>query len=525
MIRIVALVVFGLTCLMPKWAWAETYVVAVGNNSGHRHEAPLRFAERDASIFAGVMTQLGDVRPENAAVVLGRKARRIQRTIEVFNRRISRLPARARRASTLVVFYSGHADARGLHPGKSTLSYDELKTAVSTSPAGVKLIIIDGCRSGALTRVKGVKRGKTFDINAMSELRSSGFAMITSSAAGEDSHESERLRAAFFSHHLTNAIRGIGDYNGDGRVTLSEAYSYTYHQTLRSSGTTASLQHPTFDNRLRGRADVALTEPGRFGRHVGFLVLHRPGTYLVVSARRSGPVVAKLQATKSGQRISLPPGPYLVQERREDTYHEYVVRIGTRSEIDLANVSSRTVAYARLVRKGGPVATSNTLTALIGARGPILDGTSPGLQFGLGYSLDLPWLTLGLRGRFTTASDTSDSGLANVTRRELGLGLTVERYVDFELLSLSFGLLTELTYLQQHIDAFVEEPDRHAVGGAFGGLVAIERELIPEASLRIEGGPITFILNRAQTIQGVQTSSTIDTPLTWWIAGGTAWRF
>ena len=47
----------------------ELYVVSIGNNSGHKDEATLRYAEADASEFAGVMRQLGDSPAENTILV------------------------------------------------------------------------------------------------------------------------------------------------------------------------------------------------------------------------------------------------------------------------------------------------------------------------------------------------------------------------------------------------------------------------------------------------------------------------
>jgi uncharacterized caspase-like protein len=75
----------------------------------------------------------------------------------------------------------------------------------------------------------------------------------------ESSQESDRLRGSFFSHHLVNALRGAADRNGDGRITLAEAYEYTHAQTLRASVQTVSLQHPTYAYDVKGSGDPLLT--------------------------------------------------------------------------------------------------------------------------------------------------------------------------------------------------------------------------------------------------------------------------
>lgn len=504
----------------------DVFVLAIGNNAGHADEVPLSYAERDAGQIAHVLKRLGGADAENTAVMLGHDASRIKFTLGVINSRIAALPKERRAAALLVVFYSGHADARGLHPGATTLTYGELRTLVELSAAGGRLIVIDGCRSGALTRVKGGRRAKPFEIAADNRIDATGIAIITSSTAGEDSHESERLRGSFFSHHFANAMRGVADFDADGDITLSEAYSYAYDQTLRSSGKTSQLQHPTFEKRLSGSGDLTLTEPGRFGRHTGELVLPRPGRYLIMRSRQGGAVVAEIDVDEGGRAIRLPPGSYFVQERQATSYLESAVAIGTGSRVDLADVGSRKIAYARLVRKGGAVESSHTLGVVLGARGAVIDGLSPHPHFALRYVLDLPWLSFGVRGRFTTGAAPSTTGLTYTRTTETALGLTAERYVDFEAVSLSLGLWGEAVYFHQGVEASLAEPDRHQLGGGFGALAAIERDFfIPEAVFRIEGGPMTLLYRRAVTAGGIETDAALATRFTWWFGGGMAWRF
>ncbi len=511
--------------LAPRLAAAEMHVLSVGNNEGQSGEATLRFAERDASAMAGVLKRLGGVKPVNSTLMLGQSADRLRQTLGVIRKRLRQRRGRERREMVMLVYYSGHADARGLHLGDSTLPYDELRKLVQKVPAAVRVLIVDSCQSGGVTRVKGARAAKPFKIRNDQRLRTKGMVIISSSAAGEDSQESDRLGASFFTHHFINALRGVADDNADGRVTIAEAYSYAYHQTLRSSGTTSALQHPTFEQRLRGRGEVALSAPGRYGGNTGKLRLHRAGTYLLMRNQRGGAIVAELQTDSPGRSIRVPPGRYLAQLRGSKAYYEYEVKIASGGETKLSELPSKRVAYARLVRKGGPQRASHALGVLVGGRGEILEGHGPRPQLALRYTLELPWLTLGLRGRLSTSSALSQSGLAHSRLTELGLGLSAERYIDFEPLSVSFGLWGEASYLRQQVATATNEPTRHGLGGAFGGLFALERDLIPELSVRLEGGPMTFFSQRATTSQGAESGQQLGTPLTWWAAAGSTWRF
>jgi hypothetical protein len=71
--------------------------------------------------------------------------------------------------AVLVVFYSGHADALALHLGGGALALERLEQLVRGSAATLRLLIVDACRSGALTRSKGgLAGGWAVDLPAFS---------------------------------------------------------------------------------------------------------------------------------------------------------------------------------------------------------------------------------------------------------------------------------------------------------------------------------------------------------------------
>ena len=99
----------------------------------------------------------GGVSSRRTVMLLGEDASTVRRALQEVNAAI-RAQAGAGHSTALVVFYSGHADATALHLGGTELPLEELKTLVEGSPAGVRLLVLDACRSGAVTRVKGVSR-------------------------------------------------------------------------------------------------------------------------------------------------------------------------------------------------------------------------------------------------------------------------------------------------------------------------------------------------------------------------------
>jgi uncharacterized caspase-like protein len=80
-----------------------------------------------------------------------------------------------------------------------------------------------------------------------------GVAILSASSAAELSEEGEHYGGGHgaFTYFLLEALRGKADMDGNGIVTLREAYDHTYRNV---SETTEGRQHPElkgiFDNEL-----------------------------------------------------------------------------------------------------------------------------------------------------------------------------------------------------------------------------------------------------------------------------------
>ncbi len=499
------------------------YAVIIGNNQGRADEVALRFAQQDATRMASVLRRLGGVPAQNLTVLLGEDAGSIRRAVLDINARIRQENA-PNTETMLFVYYSGHADAQGLHPGDSALSYRELKAMITGSSARARVLVLDGCRSGGLTNVKGAGPAQEFALVDNSG-GVQGVAMISSSAAGEDSQESERLGASFFSHHLINAFVGAGDKNNDGQVTLNEAYKYAYHNTLRSSGRTISLQHPTYAFDLKGRGELMMTELRSGLKGSARLVLDRPGRYLILREREGGEVIAELSAARPETLLALPPGRYFVQRRGADRYREYEVELAAEQEVALASRPFKEVGYARLVRKGTQRRAAHAAMVLVSGRGAVLQGQGPAAAVLAGYELSLPWATVGARIRFgQTLTTRLDEGL-EVRHRELGLGLLGQRLFDLPYVSLGLGLWLEAVYHRQTLQGVLPPAPRTSWGLNIGVLLSAEVELYGPLLLRAEGGPVTYLLRRTQTSGGEIQSESLSSSVTGWGGLGLGWRF
>jgi hypothetical protein len=158
-----------------------------------------------------------------------------------------------------------------------------------------------------------VRRAPAFDVSRAGGEGPRGLVLIASSAANEDSQESDFIGGSFFTHYLASGLLGDADASGDGRVTLAEAYAYAYGRTVASTADSAAgVQHPVYHYDLGGSGDVVLTEIAP----AASLLFGAPleGAYVVLDGgQRAVAEVAK--SAGAPRRLALPPGSYTVKKR------------------------------------------------------------------------------------------------------------------------------------------------------------------------------------------------------------------
>ena len=341
-------------------AAVRRYALLIGADQGDAGDVELRFAESDATRVARILRDMGDFRPEDALVLSDVTADDVRRALIELNTRIRS----SSDESMLFVFYSGHADAESLHLRGTRLELDELRNLVTGSPASARVLVIDACRSGAITRVKGGHPGPSFAIDLDQALTAEGVAILTSSAAGEDSQESDQLGASFFTHFLASGMLGAADANGDGIVSLGEAFTFASEQTLiATAGTVAGPQHPTYRFDLGGHGDLVLTSPGKQGKRFGTLAFGESGTWLVQKGGASGNVVAEVATSGAAREIALLPGGYFVTLRAPGALRQGRFSVDAGATTRVSTDAMEAVAYAQLVRKGGLQAQPRALSA------------------------------------------------------------------------------------------------------------------------------------------------------------------
>ncbi|HMI93790.1 MAG TPA: caspase family protein, partial [Polyangiales bacterium] len=289
----------------------QRFAIVIGNDRGAADEQPLRYAESDARRVYDVLRDLGGFVPANMVLLSGEDARTAEDTIIAINERVRSALALPGSQAMLFVYYSGHADAEALHLGDSELPARRLTQLVHGSAATFRLMVLDACRSGALTRRKGGKIVAASPLLSEDALPGSGLAVLAASAAHEDAQESEEIRASFFTHAFVSGLMGAADQDGDGAVSLSEAYQYSYGATLRATSRTLfGTQHPTFRFDYGGQGAVILTRPEAFTAARAQLSFPADIGFLVLRDSAEGAVVGEVGAFDRRRELSLRPGRY-----------------------------------------------------------------------------------------------------------------------------------------------------------------------------------------------------------------------
>lgn len=349
---------------------AASFALIVGNNSPGPGQQQLRYAEQDAAAMAAVLRDAGGYPAANVVTALRPDRAGLQAALAALRARLQQQTAHGEQAQ-LLFYYSGHARANAITLGREEISLEELRSQIVGLPTTLTIVIIDACQSGAFSRIKGAEPTTDFSFNSVARLNTAGLAVLASSSATELSQESDQLTSSYFTHHLVLALRGAGDANQDGRVSLDEAYRYTYNRTLAGTAATAiGAQHATLETALKGKGDVVLTQPSGASSHLLLPALIEGR--LLIQHRGSGSVVAELDKARGGTvRLAMASGPYTVLVRRGDEVRECELTVPVGSTISFELATCRPAQPDTGAAKGGagpPWAIELAIGALDGRR-------------------------------------------------------------------------------------------------------------------------------------------------------------
>jgi len=299
------------------------FVLATGANFGGSERTPLRYAVSDAENFVHVLETMGGVDPADRFLLQEPTLAELEQALALLQQRVATAAQSSNRVE-IVLYYSGHADEKGLLLGHDLFTYQNLRQALHALQADVQIAVLDACASGAITRFKGGQKQQAFLIDESTDMK--GHAFLTSSSETEVAQESDAIGASFFTHYLVSGLRGAADISGDSKVTLNEAYQFAFQNTLdRTVDTQGGAQHPSYDIKMTGTGDVVMTDLRQTsaGLVLGEVLSGR--FYIRDSEKR---LVAELSKPAGrAVEIGLPPGTYFVHLEQQHAFTTSALQI------------------------------------------------------------------------------------------------------------------------------------------------------------------------------------------------------
>jgi hypothetical protein len=249
----------------------------------------------------------------------------------------------------VVLYLSGHAKGGELHLAGTHLPLVELREFAESTQAQLRLVFVDACDSGLLARAKGGRPVASFDVT-LEGSTTRGQVLISSSGPTEAAQEWDLYQSSLFTHHLLTGLRGDADADGDGAVSLVEAYHYTWRRTVAEAALAG--QHPHFDFDLTGGGTFTLSRPSMARAAVVFPP-ESSGRFVVASQPRADVVSEVSKRAGAPLRLGLPPGRYVIRDLRGQRVGvlDFQLPFGGVYTVDPASFSWR--SFSEVATKGG----------------------------------------------------------------------------------------------------------------------------------------------------------------------------
>ncbi len=336
-------------------AYASRHALLVGNRYGGSFQ-PLKYVKNDIADIQTALTRFCGFDDANIAVRIDKSAKELELLLHEFARQGSS-------DDDLFLFYfSGHADHESLLMGNTRYPLADLKKRLKSIPSQMRIIIFDACQSGSFTRYKGGTLEEPFLYKEGNKIK--GSIVLYSSSANEYSQESDMYKNSVFTFHFINGLRGCADISGDKKITLSEAYQYSYNRTVSSTiHSTGGVQHPGYQFSIQGEGNVVLADITV--RTCGIILDQDIEETIVVLGSRKE-LTADLSKEK-GTRIfiAVNPGTYEIYNNKKEVSYKTKITVRENTIVTLSNDMLRKMRTIPVYAKGAerrPVIFGITLT-------------------------------------------------------------------------------------------------------------------------------------------------------------------
>jgi uncharacterized caspase-like protein len=235
-----------------KLSAPNLYALVVGINEYENEELNLRYAVKDAKLFAETLKEVAS--PLFRKVEVKLLTRKEETTKEAIERAFEEIGRKVKANDYFVFYIAGHGDVSSFDDGrevfflitsnvifidpqnleKSAISHGELVNLLAKVPAQNKIIVLDTCHSGeagkrlvmAMAQSVGVTFRGMSTKTAIELLRkAAGGSVFTASQSEQYALEGYKGHG-LFTYTLVEGLKGKADENRDGYVKLGELKSY-----------------------------------------------------------------------------------------------------------------------------------------------------------------------------------------------------------------------------------------------------------------------------------------------------------
>ena len=289
----------------------EKIAVVIGNNIGLPEETPLRFAGLDAQRFYKTLIELSGIKPVRTYLLVNKDIGMVEDLFKEVAGRAKEIKLQGNDVE-FIVYFSGHGSDDAIHINGQKYPFQSLKDFFKGLDADLKILIVDACFSGALLDSKGGHSISNGTVRFNDDLDARGSIILTSSSAGEFSHESRDLQGSLFTHFLLSGMRGAADYDGDRKISLWECYQFARLNTLKEGIRTRDLQqNPGYDFDVRGKTNIILSN---LDDGEAWLKLRGcpAGKYRILDLRTNEVICEANISVNDSLDLALPRNPYLI---------------------------------------------------------------------------------------------------------------------------------------------------------------------------------------------------------------------
>lgn len=290
---------------------AGRYALLIGNNDGGKKLGKLKYIQNDLLSLKQILKDNCGFDDRNISVLYNNSPDQIEKEFL----RISKDTASGTE-KLFLLYYTGHADQKNLMISGEELPIQKIRLLLAKVDASIKISVFDACQSGSFTRTKGGQLGKPFLFENDNKIK--GQVILSSSSQNESAQESDQLKSSVFTFHFINSLRGSADITGDNKVSLLEAYNYSYNQTVvTTTQSWAGIQHPSYNFNIHGEGDIILADLNN--QKTGIVFDKDIKGSITIYDKRNNIISEFTKEISKTNRITLNPGSYTIINSDENT--------------------------------------------------------------------------------------------------------------------------------------------------------------------------------------------------------------